>query len=114
MTEQVLPVLEIFSPVLLQEYIRLMTAIYYIKSDTKSGSCKFKISSEYYNQIKSHEVQGPLTGLSLEYDEKQELLSVTGNENFIKSYENKIQEEVSLKFANENTQRYSKFISLID
>lgn len=112
MSDKELPILDFFSPVLIQEYIRLMTAVYYIQSEDKSGSCKFSIKPEHYNQIINHEVKGPLTGLTLNYDETQNILTVRGNEHFIKSYENKIQEEVSLKFAQENTQRYSKFISL--
>lgn len=113
MSEDELPVLDTFSAVLLEEYLRLMTAAFYIKSETKTGSIKFKIKPEYYQQIQASPIQAPLIGLTLDYDEAQEILTITGNEKFIQMYENKIQEEVALNFELVNKKRYSKFISLV-
>jgi len=113
MSEDNLSELEIFSAILLEEYIRLMTAAFYIQSEDKKGSVKFKITPDVYRQMREYEVQAPLIGLNLEYDEQSETLTVSGSETFIKTYENKIQAEVALKFANEYKTRYSNYISII-
>ena len=109
-----LPVLEVFSPILIQEYVRLMTAAHYIKSEDKSCGLKFKISPEYYQQIAECQTHAPWINLNIDYDDKQGILSVSANEAFIKSYENKIQNEVALKFEEHNQKRYSKYIQKLD
>ena len=113
MKEDELPATEIFSPVLIEEYIRLMTASHCIKAEDKFSPALFKINKDTYTQIKTYPLQAPFIGLSLSYDEAKEVLSVTPQEEFIKQYENKIQEEVALNFAIVNTKRYSKWISVI-
>lgn len=108
-----LSVLEVFSPILIQEYVRLMTAAHYIKSENTSSGLKFKISAENYQKIKECPTLAPWINLNIDYDDKQEILSVSGNEAFIKTYENKIQQEVALKFEENYQNRYSKYIQLI-
>lgn len=113
MNEEELPPLNIFSPILILEYVRLMTAAFYIRSENKSEPIRFRIKPEYYQQLKDCPVQAPLIGLSLEYDAEQEILSVRAGEKFIQSYENKIQNEVALNFEKTNQQRYSQYIEII-
>ena len=113
MTEDILPETEVFSPILLEEYIRLMTAAHYISSENKKNPVTFEIAQEYYQQIADCPIQAPLIGLSLSYDKQQQKLSVTADDYFLKMYENKIQEEVAINYKTTNTKRYNKYIKQI-
>ena len=113
MTEDILPETDVFSPILIKEYIRLITAAECIKNAHNKVTVKFKITPDVYQKLQASPIQAPLIGLITEYSEQQGILSITAEEEFIKSYENKIQEEVALNFAQRNIKRYSKFISLV-
>lgn len=113
MNEEELPELSVFSPILIMEYLRLMTAAHYIRSENKSDPIRFKIKPEYYQQLKDCPVQAPLIGLSIEYDADSEILSIQADENFIQTYENKIQNEVALNFEKTNKKRYSLYIEAV-
>ena len=113
MTDVLAPA-ETFSPILIEEYIRLMTAVHYLNTENKSSTMKFMIAPDVYEQITSCPIQAPLIGLTLNYNKEQGELTVSANEAFLKMYENKIQAEVAQNFAFANTQRYSKWISVSD
>lgn len=110
---------EIFSPILIENYIRFETAAQYIKAleEGASGdvvvSAKFKISKAYFEQLKNSDNQAPLLGLTLDYDESTEILTVTVDAYFKELYENKIMRDVALKQCEDCKERYSKFISLV-
>ena len=114
MKEEELPIAENFSPILIEEYLRLMTAAHYIQNEDKKTPVRYEISPEYYEQVKNCPIQAPLIGMSLNYDETSKTLSVSVDEDFLHMYENKIQEEVALNFQIVNTKRYSKFIKVLD
>lgn len=111
MSEEELPPAESFSPILIEEYIRLMTAAHYIRSEDKSGSIQFKIAPDDFKAVQECHIQAPLIGLTLQYDESNGILTVTGSEEFVQMYENKIQEEVALNFEIVNKQRYAQWIN---
>ena len=113
MTDVLAPA-ETFSPILIEEFIRLMTAVHYLNTEDKSLAMKFTIAPDIYEQITSCPIQAPLIGLTLDYNKEQGELTVSANEAFLKMYENKIQAEVAQNFALANTQRYSKWISASD
>ena len=98
MSEEELPPAESFSPILIEEYIRLMTAAHYIRSEDKSGNIQFKIAPDDFKAVQEYHIQAPLIGLTLQYNEDSGVLTVTGSEEFTQMYENKIQEEVALNF----------------
>ena len=112
MTETELPETDLFSPILVEEYIRLMTAAHCIQAEDKTSPLQFLIKEEFYVQIQNNPIQAPLIGLTLSYDNKTNILTVSPTEDFCKMYENKIQEEVALNYAKVNTKRYAKFIKL--
>ena len=112
MTENELPETDLFSPILIEEYIRLMTAAHCIQAKGKKLPLQFLIREEFYVQIQNNPIHAPLIGLTLSYDNKTNILTVTATEEFCKTYENKIQEEVAINYAKVNTKRYAKFITL--
>ncbi len=115
----VLQPMEDFSPILIQNYIRFETA-YNLVSNEDAGNAdfekavKFKIAKDYYEQMRAFEVQTPLIGLDLSYDEKSEILTATPTEYFLNEYQNKIMRDVAGKQHNDCLVRYAKFIQKLD
>lgn len=111
--------MEDFSPILIQNYIRFETA-YNLVSNEDAGNAdfekavKFKISKDYYEQMLAFEVQAPLIGLDLSYDESSGVLTAMPLELFENAYQNKIMRDVAGKQHNDCLTRYSKFIQKID
>ena len=123
--------LEVFSSILLQEYIRLMTAADYIKHENNlSGAkfaisdenykkmmedlsgAKFAISDENYKKMMEEPLQTALIGLNVQF--AGEVLTAVPSEDFLKQYENKIMKEVVLMFWDNYKNRYAKFIKIIE
>jgi len=98
-------VMEEFYPVLVQNYIRFETAAAYVK---------FKIAKDYYQQMRAHDIQAPLIGLILDYNEADGILNVVPEAYFLEEYENQIMRDVAVKQAELCRNRYSKFIEIID
>lgn len=112
------PVYDLFSPILIGNYIRFETALKVIRNaeaENKSESvlAKFKIAKEYFEQLKNSEFQAPLIGLKLDYDEVSSVLSVEPDEDFAAAYENKIMKDVAQKQSDDCKVRYSKFIEVL-
>lgn len=111
--------MEDFSPLLIQNYIRFETA-YNLVSNEDAGNTdfekavKFKITKDFYQKMINFEVQAPLIGLDLSYDESSEILTATPLEYFTTEYQNKIMRDVAGKQHTECLTRYSKFIQKID
>ena len=111
--------LEIFHPILIQNFIRFETAAHYIRNQEaaisgSSNTCHFKISSHNYNLIIEYANTAPLLDLALTYDEDNSILSVEPNDTFIETYKNAIMRDVALKQSEDSKGRYDKFIQVID
>lgn len=106
--------LEVFSSLSLQEYIRLMTAAYYLQNEQKCDGAKFKISAENYAKMLEEPLQMPLIGLNLTYDDKSETLTAVPTEDFLHQYDNKIMAEVIAQYHNNYKNRYVSRIVLAE
>ena len=104
--------LEVFSAILIEQYIRLMTAAVYHRSEKQTVGANFKISAENYAKMREDESQTSLIGLDLKYDEQQNLLHVTPDAEFLEEFENNIMRDVALKFYDTNMHRYASYILL--
>jgi hypothetical protein len=111
MSEKVEGVLEMFSPVLLQEYIRLMTAAVYIKHENNCEYAEFVITPDNYHKIEAEPLKATLIGLDLAYDETNGKLRVVPDAGFLKLYENKIMNGVALKYFDDYGVRYANYIT---
>lgn len=112
--EQVKGQLEVFSAILLQQYIRLLTAAVYHRSEKAIKETKFKITPEIYKQLREEPLQTSLLGLNLNYDEKAQILTVVPDAEFLEEFTNNIMRDVALQYADIYKCRYAKFISFID
>lgn len=104
--------LETFSSILLQEYIRLMTAAEYIKHENNISAAKFQMSKENYERMMEYPLQTALIGLSLNFAD--DVLSVVPSAEFMLQYDNAIMKEVVLLFDTNYKNRYAKYIKIID
>lgn len=102
--------LELFSPILIFDYIRLMTAAHYIKNKESKIPAKFKINNDNYAKIQTAPLQTPLIGLTLEYEPKSEILTVAADECFTHLYDNKIMHEVAMQYEENYGRRYAQYI----
>ena len=111
--------LEIFHPILIQNFIRFETAARYIRNqeanNTENSSiCRFKISPHNYNLLMEYANTAPLLELKLSYDEESAILSAEPDTTFIETYKNNIMRDVALKQSEDCKGRYDKFIKVID
>ncbi len=106
--------LQVFSAILVQQYIRLMTAAVYHKSEKNIRETKFKISPENYRAMKNDPSQTSLLGLALEYNEDKGILKVQPDDEFFEEFENNIMHDVALKYYEYNKTRYASYILLIE
>ncbi len=102
--------LEVFSPLSIQEYIRLMTAAHYINLGSDSGAARFSIAPENFAKMDSEPLKAALIGLNLKYNAAEQVLEVTADEAFLHLYENKIMNEVARVFAVNYKNRYASKI----
>ena len=75
--------LEVFSPLSLMEYVRLMTAAHYINQGPNSGVARFKISTENYAKMNAEPLKAPLIGLTFNYNDAEQTLEVCADEAFL-------------------------------
>jgi len=101
--------LKIFSPILIGEYIRQMTAAQYIISP-ETKEVEFLMSNENYNKFAAAPQKAPLMGLTLSYTPESQTLTVTAGEDFIAQFKNKIMNDMALKYAEDYKSRYASFI----
>lgn len=110
--------LEIFHPILIQNFIRFETAAHYIRAqkqgDSENTVCRFKITPDNYKLIIDYANTAPLLELTLDYDEQTSILSVKPNSTFLETYKNAIMSAVALKQSEDCKGRYNKFIKVID
>ena len=113
------PVFEDFDPILIQNYIRFETAARHIRNQEAgqtemSATCRFQISPENYEKLKSCETSAPLLGLSISYNENDCNLVAEPDDEFLKTYKNAIMRDVAVKQSENCKIRYSKFIKVLD
>lgn len=104
--------LEVFSAILIEQYIRLMTAAVYHRSEKQIIGADFKISPENYAKMRQDASQTSLLGLELTYNEEQNILHATPDAEFLEEFENNIMRDVALKFYDTNMHRYKSYILL--
>ena len=104
--------LKVFSSILIQEYIRLMTAACCVENEDKPKVAKFAISEENYQKIMEEPLQTALIGLDIHFSDG--VLTAVPSDDFLKQYENKIMKEVVQMFAVNYKNRYSSFIKVIE
>lgn len=109
MAEEVNGELEVFSPLLLQEYIRLMTIATYINNENKVNCVKFSVKQDVYDKIMEEELKAPLIGLKLNFG--NDILEVSADNDLLSLYENKIMRDVSLNYFDRYAKRYDKYIT---
>jgi len=112
--EEVKGQLEVFSAILLQQYIRLMTAAAYHRSEKTVNKTKFKIVPEVYHKLRDEPLQTSLLGLKLDYDDTQQVLTAAADAEFLEEFDNNIMRDVALQYADLYKTRYAAFISLYD
>lgn len=110
--------LEIFHPILIQNFIRFETAAHYIRAQEQGNSddtiCQFKITPDNYKLIMEYANTAPLLELTLNYNEDTSILTAKPNEAFLETYKNAIMSAVALKQSEDCKGRYDKFIKVID
>ena len=106
--------LEVFSSISMQEYIRLMTAAFYIKREGKCDGVKFRISAENYTKMLEESLQMPLIGLTLTFDAESGTLTAVPSEDFLHQYDNKIMAEVVSQYYDNYKNRYASRILLAE
>lgn len=111
--------LEIFHPILIQNYIRFETAARYIRNQEAGNTdispiCRFKISPHNYKLMQEYANTAPLLELKLNYDEHSSILSAEPEESFLETYKNNIMRDVALKQSEDCKGRYNNFIKVID
>ena len=104
--------LKSFSSILLQEYIRLMTAAAYVKNENNLSGVKFAVSKENYDKMMDEPLQTALIGLDINFADG--ILTAVPSEDFLKQYENKIMKEVVQLYWNNYKNRYAEFINIIE
>ncbi len=115
MSEKVEGELKVFSAVLLQEYIRLMTAAHYINNgaSTEKG-VRFVMAPDVYEKMRAEPLQASLLGMTLDYMPESQCLSVKADAEFVAQFDNKIMKEVALKYAEDYKNRYASFVKIAE
>ena len=112
--EKVQGKLEVFSAILFQQYIRLLTAAVYHRSDKVERTAKFMVAPDIYAKILQDESQTSLLGLTLVYDDKLQILTVSADDEFCEEFDNNIMRDVALEYAELYKNRYADFISFCE
>ena len=105
-------VLEVFSPLLILEYIRLMTVADYVRHEGKTDSVKFKISAKDYERLMQEPLQTALIGIDTCYEDG--VLTAVPSEKCLARYEHKVMKEGVLQYYENYGKRYANYISLIE
>ena len=103
--------LEAFSPLLLENHIRMLTIANCIIAENKDEKTTFSITEDDFKKMTDNELQSPLIGINLQYDEKTQKLSANIEQSLYDAYANKLMREVALLYKENYFHRYDKFIS---
>ncbi|MBQ7633448.1 MAG: hypothetical protein IJS88_04980 [Alphaproteobacteria bacterium] len=104
--------LEMFSPLLIFEYIRLMSVAAYIKAENKIDGAKFKISAADYERLLQEPLQTALIGIDTHYENG--VLIAKPTEKCLKRYEHNVMKEGVLQYWESYGKRYANYISIIE
>ncbi len=104
--------LEIFSPLLIFEYIRLMSVAAFIKADGQVSEVKFKISTDDYERLMREPLQTALIGIDTHFENG--VLTAIPNKKCLALYEHKVMKEGVLQYWDNYGKRYAKYISIIE
>lgn len=105
-------VLEIFSPLLIFEYIRLMTVAAYVKDDKQPDCVKFKIKAADYERLWQEPLQTALIGLETHFENN--VLTAVPSAKCLQQYTNKVMKEGVLQYAENYGKRYENYITVIE
>ena len=103
--------LKVFSALLMQEYIRIMTAAVCLKAK-QSCRVRFNINQENYAKMMEDSLTMPLIGLDLTFDEENGILSVVPDDDFLLQYDNQIMASVAEQYYENYKMRYVAYISI--
>lgn len=104
--------LEIFSPLLIFEYIRLMSVAAYVSAEGKIDGAKFKISAEDYERLMQEPLQTALIGIDTHYENG--ILTAVPSAKCLERYEHKVMKEGVLQYRENYGKRYAKYISFVE
>ena len=102
--------LEAFSPLLVENHIRMLTIANCIIAENKDEKTIFSITNDDYKKMTEYAQQSPLIGINLQYDEKTQKLSTNIEQSIYDAYANKLMREVALLYKENYFHRYDKFI----
>lgn len=104
--------LEMFSPLLILQYIRLMSVAKYYKTEGQSKSTKFKISAKDYERLMQEPLQTALIGIETHFENG--ILTATPSEKCLARYEHKVMKESVLQYMDCYGKRYANYISVAE
>ena len=105
-------VLEMFSPLLILEYIRLMSVAAYIKHEGALDGVRFKISADDYEKLMQEPLKTALIGIDISYADGK--LTAIPSAKCLALYEHKVMRESVLQYWDNYGKRYENYISVID
>ena len=111
--EEVKGQLEVFSAILLQQYIRLQTAAVCQCAEKICQEAKFKIAPDVYEKMVAEPLQTALLGLQLNYDTITQILTVVPDDEFLAEFTNNIMRDVALQYVDAYKNRYEKYITFV-
>lgn len=108
--EKPVDLLETFSPLLIENHIRMLSIANCIASEDKNKKTTFSITKETYQKIKEYDMQTPLIGMVLQYDDNSQKLSASIDSDLYETYTNILMSEVVTLYKENYFHRYDKFI----
>lgn len=102
--------LEAFSPLLVENHIRMLTIANCIIAENKDEKTTFSITNDDFKKMTEYAQQSPLIGINLQYDEKTQKLSANIEQSLYDTYANKLMREVALLYKENYFHRYDTFI----
>lgn len=104
-----------FSPILIMDFIRLITVSHTLKSDNSDLVTKFKIDKTYYDELKSFPIQSQFIGLEESYSPENNILTVKATQNVINHFKSqKALLEMCEKAEEQYKERYKTYIELLE
>ena len=104
-----------FSPILIMEFIRQVTAGRVLASENPDLEVKFKIKKSYYDEMMAYPLQVQFINLVAKYNENDEILIVGVTEGLISHFkEFKSLGEISSRYEEQYKDRYKAFVEVLD
>lgn len=103
--------LEVFSPLLIFEYIRLMSVAAYIEAENNLDGAKFRIKPEDYKRLMQEPLQTALIGLDVNYNDG--VLTAVPSAKCLERYVHKVMKESVLQYKENYGKRYANYIKYL-